>query len=144
MKVIGIVGYHNSGKTTLAQKIARLLSQKGYKVGYIKHDPKDHGITDKEGSDTFRLSELSVKRALISPSKTTLWIEGSFSLKEILSSFFLDMDFVIVEGFKGEEWLPKIALGDVEAHNVILRIKGDVDPKDIVELLERSEGLKWR
>jgi molybdopterin-guanine dinucleotide biosynthesis protein B len=52
MKVFQIIGKHNSGKTTLIEFLAEELQKRGYRVGYIKHDPKGKGITDKGGSDT--------------------------------------------------------------------------------------------
>jgi molybdopterin-guanine dinucleotide biosynthesis protein B len=47
-KLIFFVGYHNSGKTTLIEQVARRLTEMGYKVAYLKHDPKGHALTDKE------------------------------------------------------------------------------------------------
>ena len=72
-KVVCIVGYHNSGKTSLIERLIQELQRRGYKVGYIKHDPKGHGMTDKEGSDTDRIFKLSERVALMSPQKLTLW-----------------------------------------------------------------------
>ena len=39
-KVVSIVGYHNSGKTTLIEVLIPHLRAKGLRVGYLKHDPK--------------------------------------------------------------------------------------------------------
>ena len=39
-KVVCIVGYHNSGKTSLIERLIQELQRRGYKVGYIKHDPR--------------------------------------------------------------------------------------------------------
>jgi molybdopterin-guanine dinucleotide biosynthesis protein B len=39
-KLVFFVGYHNSGKTTLVEQVAKRLTEMGYKVAYLKHDPK--------------------------------------------------------------------------------------------------------
>ncbi|HHG75070.1 MAG TPA: molybdopterin-guanine dinucleotide biosynthesis protein MobB, partial [Persephonella sp.] len=44
--VISIVGVHNSGKTTFIENLIRILSEKGYKIGAVKHDPKGKAKTD--------------------------------------------------------------------------------------------------
>jgi len=48
MKVVGIIGYKKSGKTTLGVRLAEKLTQKGLVVGVIKHTVEsiDLPITD--------------------------------------------------------------------------------------------------
>ena len=145
MVVVQIVGYHNSGKTTLVEYLARELQKRGYRVGYIKHDPKGKGITDKEGSDTHRVKPFTEKTALVSPDKLTLWWFENFSLQRVLE-FFKDLDVVLVEGFKTERGFPKIAVGDIEEDlagkdEVILRVRGEGDfPKALREVLKLLES----
>ncbi len=133
-KVIGVVGYHNSGKTTLVEYIVKALTEEGLKVGYIKHDPKGHGITDREGSDTERLSKVARKVALLSPDKITFWESGSFSPLELVERLFYDCDLVILEGFKSLRSVPKIALGEVPSEGVVLRL--EERPKDYERVLD--------
>jgi len=139
MKVIALVGYHNSGKTTLIEKLVERLKSKGLKVGYIKHDPKGHGVTDKKGSDTDRLFRIADRVALCSPGKLTLWDKKEDDPLDILKEFFPDFDVVILEGFKSFTGIPKVAVGDVEAQGVILKVEGPEDVGHIVELLENME-----
>ncbi len=134
MKVIAIVGYHNSGKTTLIEKVADLLRRGGLRVGYIKHDPKGHGRTDREGSDTDRVFGKADRVALVSPRKTTLWDRREDDLEGVLREFFGDFDVVLVEGYKGHKGIPKVAVGDVNAEGIALRVSG-------VEEAERVVGL---
>ncbi|HIO41975.1 MAG TPA: molybdopterin-guanine dinucleotide biosynthesis protein B [Aquifex sp.] len=131
MKVFQIVGYHNSGKTTLVEFLAEELKKRGYRVGYVKHDPKGKGITDKEGSDTHRVKPFTEKTALVSPGCLTLWWFKDFSLREVLK-FFEDLDVVLVEGFKTERGFPKIAVGEIEddlagRDEIIFRVRGGED-----------------
>jgi molybdopterin-guanine dinucleotide biosynthesis protein B len=139
MKVIAFVGYHNSGKTTLIEGVAQRLREKGYRVGYIKHDPKGHGVTDREGSDTWRLFRRLDRVLLLSPGRITLWDRDSWDVRRVLEEFFSGYDVVILEGFKGFPEIPKLALGDVEAENVLMRVSRDTDPDRIVELIEDLE-----
>lgn len=139
MKVLAFVGYHNSGKTTLVEKVASRLRERGYRVGYIKHDPKGHGITDREGSDTNRLFKVLDRVALLSPGRLTLWRKGDGNLREIIRVFFWDCDIVLLEGFKGLKDIPKVALGEVDAENVLMRASRDTDPDRVVELIEKME-----
>ncbi len=139
MKVIAIVGYHNSGKTTLTEEVANILRGKGLKVGYIKHDPKGHGRTDKEGSDTDRVFKVSDRVALISPEKTTLWDRREDDLEGVLKEFFKGFDVVLVEGYKGYKGIPKVAVGDVEAESVVLRVSGVEEADRVVEFINSME-----
>ncbi len=139
MKVIAFVGYHNSGKTTLIEKVARRLRDKGYKVGYVKHDPKGHGVTDREGSDTDRIFRVLDRILLMSPDRVTLWDRREQNLKGTIKEFFSGFDIVLLEGFKGVKEIPKVVVGDLEADNVLMSVSRDTDPDSVVELIERME-----
>ena len=54
--VLAVSGAHNSGKTTLLEKLLPVLRSRGLKVGIIKHDGHDF-TPDVPGTDSFRLRE---------------------------------------------------------------------------------------
>jgi NAD(P)-dependent dehydrogenase (short-subunit alcohol dehydrogenase family) len=54
-KAVGIVGYRDSGKTTLARALARELAARGFQVTVVKHT--SHQI-DLAGKDTATLLEV--------------------------------------------------------------------------------------
>ncbi len=139
MKVVAFVGHHNAGKTTLAEKVARILKKRGYKVGYVKHDPKGHGVTDKEGSDTDRLFKVLDRVLLLSPDRITLWDRDRWDVGEVIREFFRDFDIVLLEGFKDAEGIPKIAVGDIEAKGIVMKVERETDPERVVEFIERME-----
>jgi len=139
MKVIAIVGYHNSGKTTLIERLIPELKKRGCRVGYIKHDPKGHGITDREGSDTSRVFEVADRVAIASPGRLTLWERREDDPFGIIREFFKDFDVVILEGYKGLKGVPKVAVGEVEAEDVVLRVDDPEEIGHIIELLESME-----
>ncbi len=144
MKVIAIVGYHNSGKTSLIEVLVKMLTEKGFKVGYIKHDPKGHAQTDREDKDTGRIFKWAPRVVLSQKDKLTLWDKMEDDPVEIIGEFFRGFDVVILEGFKAYRDIPKIAVGDVEASSVILRVEGKDQAGHIIELLERMEdNFPW-
>lgn len=106
--VLQIVGYKNSGKTTLICALIPLLQVKGYTVAVIKHDAHSFEI-DHEGTDTFRQRAAGASAVAITGVARTVRIEehGS-SLAELIASF-ASYDFILVEGFKNEAY-PKIVL----------------------------------
>ena len=66
-KVIGIVGWKDVGKTYFATKIIKLLVNKGYKVGSIKHAHHDFDI-DQPGTDSFKHRKAGSSEVIISSS----------------------------------------------------------------------------
>ena len=54
--VLAVSGVHNSGKTTLLEKLLPVLRSRGLKVGVIKHDGHDF-TPDVPGTDSYRLAE---------------------------------------------------------------------------------------
>lgn len=139
MKVVSVIGYHNVGKTTFIEELVKRLIGKGYRVGYIKHDPKGHGLTDREGTDTERVFRVAERVLLSSPGRITLWSRFEDDPLKIGREFFKGFDILILEGYKSARGIPKVALGDVEAEGVVLRIEDGHGIDEVVELLERME-----
>ena len=111
-KVIGIVGWKNVGKTFVATEIIKLLVQKGYKVGSIKHAHHNFDI-DHQGTDSFKHRKSGSSEVIISSSKRWAKIiennnKKEKNLNELLKEFN-DIDLAIVEGFKKENH-PKIEI----------------------------------
>ncbi len=110
--IVGIVGWKDVGKTFFVTEIINLLVKKGYKVGTIKHAHHDFDI-DKPGTDSFKHRKSGASEVIISSSKRWAKIiennnKTEKKLKELLREF-IDVDIVIVEGFKKENH-PKIEI----------------------------------
>jgi molybdopterin-guanine dinucleotide biosynthesis protein B len=103
LKLICIVGYQASGKTTLAVKLAQELTSRGYKVAVVKHAPQGIDMVDK---DTYKYKKAAQAVVAISDNETALFLPGRHSLEDMLK--YLQADYVIVEGFKREKNYPKI------------------------------------
>lgn len=139
MKVVAIIGSSNSGKTTLIEKVVKELRRRGYRVGYVKHDPEGHGVTDEEGSDTDRIFGLTDRVVLASPDRLTLWSRTNDDPFGIIKEFFKGFDIVLLEGYKGVDGIPKVAVGSVRAGGVVLRVEAPRDASHIIELLMGME-----
>ena len=64
MKAIGIIGYSNSGKTTLIERLIPLFRQRGLAVSAIKN--AHHGFDmDRQGKDSYRYRDAGAGQVLI-------------------------------------------------------------------------------
>ncbi len=103
MKAIAIVGFKNSGKTTLALKVARSLVNRNYRVAVIKHSST--AIPQGNNDSDYFLQEVD-KVALITPERTDIMMKGQWDLKRIIP--LLTADFLVIEGFKSLKYFPKV------------------------------------
>jgi len=100
---VGVIGYQNSGKTTLTQALARELTSRGHQVAVIKH--LSHHL-DLPGKDTAMLGEVADQVGFISPQGSGIFWKKSLSLEDAIP--YLEADIILVEGFKAEKTFPKI------------------------------------
>jgi len=110
--LFGVVGWKNSGKTTLMVGLVSELTGRGLAVSVIKHAHAKFEI-DHPGRDSFRLREAGACQvALSSPRRFTLMRElgdaPEMSFEEIVT-YAGPCDLVLVEGFKREAF-PKIEI----------------------------------
>ena len=118
--VIGICGYHNSGKTTLIEKLIKWLKNDGYKIATIKNIPKKFSI-DTEGKDTWKHRQAGASVVVASsPDETAFIFKRGMELKEIadILNKIVHPDLILVEGRKMER-IPKISVGDIELEGAI-------------------------
>ncbi len=107
--VISIVGKSKSGKTTLVEKLIPALKRRGYRIGTIKH--AHHGFTlDQQGKDSARHRAAGADAVIVtSPHAMAMVRDQSSESIDDLAGFLMDMDLIIVEGFKGMDQ-PKIEI----------------------------------
>jgi molybdopterin-guanine dinucleotide biosynthesis protein B len=103
LRVIGIIGYKDSGKTTLARALAGELIRRGHEVAVIKH--LSHHF-DLPAKDTTILGEVVSRVGFISPQGSGVFWKKQLSLEDIIP--YLEADILLVEGFKTEKTFPKI------------------------------------
>ncbi len=100
-RVIGIVGWKNSGKTTLVEALLRELTGRGLRVSTIKH-AHHHFDVDVSGKDSWRHREAGAQEVLVASSQR--WVlmheeRGDPDLRDLLAHLG-PCDLVLVEGFK--------------------------------------------
>jgi molybdopterin-guanine dinucleotide biosynthesis protein B len=96
-----IAASSNSGKTTLIEKVVRILKERGLRVAVIKHASKGYDI-DRPGKDSWRFREAGADTVmLVGPDSMALMkkISREPSVDE-LTMMAPDIDIVIREGFK--------------------------------------------
>lgn len=112
MKIFGIVGWKNSGKTYFAQQIISTLSSQNLRVASIKHAHHDFDI-DQPETDSYLLRKAGAQQVIVSSAKRWAKInELKDSSEKKLNELINELEnpeVVIVEGFKNENH-PKIEI----------------------------------
>jgi molybdopterin-guanine dinucleotide biosynthesis protein B len=103
MKVAGIVGWHNSGKTTLVVALVRELTARGYRVSTVKHAHHEFDV-DTPGKDSWHHREAGAEEVMVGSNKRWVLMHELRGSKEPeldeLLSHMSPVDLVLVEGFK--------------------------------------------
>ena len=116
MKLYGVVGWKNAGKTGLMERLVSEITARGFTVSTVKHAHHSFDV-DHPGKDSFRHREAGASQVMLaSRNRIALMHElrgaDEPSLEELLAQL-APVDLVLVEGYKRDAH-PK-----VEAHRVI-------------------------
>lgn len=105
MKVFGIVGWKNSGKTGLVERLVIEFLRRDVRISTVKHAHHEFDV-DQEGRDSFRHRVAGAQQVMLTSSKRwALMSELRDQLEPNLTDLLKKMDpvdLVLVEGFKGE------------------------------------------
>jgi molybdopterin-guanine dinucleotide biosynthesis protein MobB len=99
--VVSVVGKSDSGKTTLMERLIRALTERGYRVGSVKHHVHDFDI-DVPGKDSWRHAKAGAAVTLVSsPSKLGMvrQMDHEASLDELLA-LARGVDILLTEGYR--------------------------------------------
>ncbi len=104
MHVMGIVGWKNSGKTTLVVALVRLLTGQGFRVGTVKHAHHSFDI-DQPGKDSWRHREAGASDVIVASGARWAQVhelrgDAEPTLDDLLARLSPGTDIVLVEGFK--------------------------------------------
>lgn len=103
MKVFGVVGYKNTGKTGLMERLVTEITVRGFTVSTIKHAHHSFDV-DHEGKDSYRHRQAGASQVLLSSGNrwalmTELRQTNEPPLEQLLRK--LDpVDLVLIEGYK--------------------------------------------
>jgi molybdopterin-guanine dinucleotide biosynthesis protein MobB len=106
MKVYGVVGWKNAGKTTLVERLVAEIAGRGFSVSTIKHT--HHMVdVDQKGKDSWRHRAAGAGQVILSSSArwalmTELRGEREATLDELIA-LLKPVDLVIVEGYKRDQ-----------------------------------------
>jgi len=139
MKIFGIVGWKNSGKTGLMERLVSEFTERGLVVSTLKHAHHEFEI-DHEGRDTFRHREAGAKEvAIVSSTRWALMheLQGMDEPDpEDMINRMEPVDLLLIEGFKNWKQ-PKLFCHRAETgpYN-----PGSIDPVAVASDVE-IEGL---
>ncbi|RAX54738.1 molybdopterin-guanine dinucleotide biosynthesis protein B [Helicobacter sp. 16-1353] len=152
-KVISFSGISNSGKTTLIEGLCKILIP-NFKVGVIKHDPKNKMVFDTKGKDSYKFFESGADVAVISPSQTTIRFHQSLPNNKVLDIMNNNksLDYLFIEGFKTMPYKRICVIRDAfvkedvinaDAIATIDSLKGQFSDKVTLDLNNHNEILDW-
>ncbi|MGE7856822.1 MULTISPECIES: molybdopterin-guanine dinucleotide biosynthesis protein B [Bacillus] len=126
--ILQIVGYQNSGKTTLVEKIVHALAQKEMKVATIKHH--GHGgfpeVAQKD-SERHRKAGAVVSSVEGAGLLSLSSLREEWSLKEIIRLYeFFEVGTILIEGYKKENYPKVVLLRSAEDAELLHKVKNVV------------------
>lgn len=111
MKAISIVGYKDSGKTTLGVALVSALKARGLHVAAAKFS--ESGFAEPENTDTHKYKAVADTVLGLSEQESFVSWPGERGLLRMLP--LLEADVLVVEGGKSLGFLPRIIVGREDA-----------------------------
>ncbi len=103
MRVFGVIGWKNAGKTTLMERLVTEITGRGFSVSTVKHAHHTFDV-DHQGKDSWRHREAGAREVLVSAGHR--WalmseLRGAPEppLAELLARFS-PVDLILIEGYK--------------------------------------------
>ncbi|MEN8198554.1 MAG: molybdopterin-guanine dinucleotide biosynthesis protein B [Thermodesulfobacteriota bacterium] len=108
--IVTFIGWHDSGKTTLASQVVSHLKQSGYQVAVIKSTKETNIAFDTPGTDTHTHRSAGADSVmLVAPDQMVIMTDNrGESLTSLAHRHFPEVDIVIGEGFKEARQVAKI------------------------------------
>ncbi|WP_099157206.1 molybdopterin-guanine dinucleotide biosynthesis protein B [Virgibacillus ndiopensis] len=110
MKICQIVGFKNSGKTTVTREMIRYFSSRDFKVGSLKHHGHGGEPALVKDTDSFQHFEAGALVSGVQGENVSQLTLNNVEFNELIKLYSLmTLDFLFVEGYKQAEY-PKIVL----------------------------------
>jgi molybdopterin-guanine dinucleotide biosynthesis protein B len=143
-RVFGIVGWKNSGKTTLVERLVAEFVRRGWRIATVKHAHHDADI-DQPGTDSFRHRAAGATEvALVGGHRYAIMREQEEpTLAEVLTRL-APADLILIEGYKRERH-PKIEVRSGEG-DAIAPPMAPKDPSIVVIAADQpttDQRLPW-
>ncbi|WP_282120085.1 molybdopterin-guanine dinucleotide biosynthesis protein B [Ruegeria atlantica] len=122
MRVFGVTGWKNAGKTGLVERLVAEITGRGFTVSTVKH--AHHAVdVDQPGTDSHRHREAGASEVLLASGKRIAVMQELRGAPEPpladLLTRLLPVDLVLIEGFKRESH-PKVEAFRAEAGNALM------------------------
>lgn len=140
LKVLQIVGYKNSGKTTLITNLITLLREEGFQVATLKHHghggvPLGFSMTDSEKYRRGGAILSGVEGDGVLQLSSDSWnLEKMISIYEIM-----EVDILLIEGFKREDFEKVFVVkqeGDLSLLPTLSKVVAVISPFQITKNLK--------
>lgn len=122
MRVYGVIGWKNSGKTGLMERLVAEISGRGFTVSTVKH--VHHAVDlDHPGKDTFRHRQAGAREVVLaSADRFALMVEHRGPEPELTTVLarLAPVDLVLVEGYKRDAH-PKVEVWRAETGHPLIQ-----------------------
>lgn len=118
VRIISVIGYSGSGKTTfIIEAIKRLKNRLNYNIAVVKNI-HEHQIDEPE-KDTFKFAEVGAKYSITKniTNETTIFIKDELKLEQLidwLAKGPFNIDLIFTEGFRKSEYPAVLCLKELE------------------------------
>jgi molybdopterin-guanine dinucleotide biosynthesis protein B len=122
MRVYGVIGWKNSGKTSLMERLVAEITGRGFSVSTVKH--VHHAVDlDQPGKDSFRHRQAGAHEVVLaSADRFALMVEHRGPEPELpaILARLAPVDLVLVEGYKRDAH-PKVEVWRAETGQPLIQ-----------------------
>ncbi|KHD85250.1 molybdopterin-guanine dinucleotide biosynthesis protein B [Heyndrickxia ginsengihumi] len=130
MNILQIVGYQDSGKTTLMEKLVNMLSDQGFRVGTLKHHGHGGAPMLPAQKDSTRHFEAGSMMAGVEGEGTlslAIHNNNGWQIDELVDFYrTLPLDILLIEGFKKASYPKLVCLRNDEEDLQLLELSNVV------------------
>jgi molybdopterin-guanine dinucleotide biosynthesis protein B len=122
MKVYGVIGWKNSGKTSLMERLVADITGRGLLVSTVKHVHHDVDL-DQPGKDTYRHRQAGAREVVLaSADRLAILVEHRGPEPELpaVLSRMAPVDLILVEGYKRDAH-PKVEVWREETGHPLIQ-----------------------
>ncbi|OZM56620.1 molybdopterin-guanine dinucleotide biosynthesis protein B [Lottiidibacillus patelloidae] len=139
MLTIQVVGYKNSGKTTLVCELIKIFSKDGLKIASLKHHGHGGAPVSVENTDTAKHEKAgAIMTGVEGEGVFQLSIkQHSWKMEQLLAFYHIcEIDLLIIEGFKEHDFEKIVLIRDEEDLHLLKQLS---NIKVILTSLELNE-----
>lgn len=122
MRVYGVIGWKNSGKTSLMERLVSEITRRGFSVSTVKH--VHHTVDlDQPGKDTYRHRAAGAREVVLaSADRLAIMVEHRGPEPELpaVLARLAPVDLILVEGYKRDAH-PKVEVWREETGHPLIQ-----------------------